>query len=61
MPLTGTNKVAKQPLRRDHWETADPVWWQPERGRPYRRLTPDDALSLHRQFDLNGRGSLLTV
>ena len=29
IPLTGTGKVDKRPLRRQHWHTTDPVWWRP--------------------------------
>jgi fatty-acyl-CoA synthase len=42
MPLTGTNKVLKQPLVSDRLNTDDPVWWRPEREAAYRRLTDDD-------------------
>ena len=29
IPLTGSGKVDKRPLRRQHWKTSDPVWWRP--------------------------------
>ena len=29
IPLTGTGKVDKRPLRRQYWNTSDPVWWRP--------------------------------
>ena len=29
IPLTGSGKVDKRPLRRQYWNTADPVWWRP--------------------------------
>ncbi len=46
LPMTATTKVLQRVLRDERWECADPVWWRPERGGPYRRLTPDDAAEL---------------
>jgi fatty-acyl-CoA synthase len=48
IPLTGTNKVDKRPLRPPAWITDDPVWWRPfvgrhSRRRVYRLLTPADV------------------
>jgi hypothetical protein len=34
------------------------VWWQPERGGPYRRLTPDDVEALAAELARNGRAAL---
>jgi fatty-acyl-CoA synthase len=59
MPLTGTGKIDKQPLRSAGWETDDPVYWQPGRGEPYRRLTGDDRAELRREFSAHGRINLL--
>ncbi len=59
MPLTANNKLNKQPLRVAAWNTTDPVWWQPERGDPYRRFTLDDARELEAEFDHHGRTQLL--
>jgi fatty-acyl-CoA synthase len=65
--LTGTGKVDKRPLRREHWRTIDPVWWRPFAtsggGGPvaYRRLTPDDLDALQREFDEHGRSALLDM
>jgi len=58
MPLTGSNKVDKGPLRAAAWRTDDPVWWQPERGGPYVRLTPEDADALAAELARNGRAAL---
>jgi fatty-acyl-CoA synthase len=60
MPLTASNKVQKQPLRNERWETPDPVFWQPERNGPYQLLTDDDVVSLRSQFRQYGRASVLT-
>jgi fatty-acyl-CoA synthase len=61
IPLTGTNKVDKQPLRAQRWDTPDPVWWRPARDERYRRFTPDDAAALRAEFTENGRAHLLQV
>jgi fatty-acyl-CoA synthase len=58
-PLTHTNKIKKRELRRERWETSDPVWWKPDRDGPYRRLSGADAAGLHEAFDRAGRAHLL--
>jgi fatty-acyl-CoA synthase len=59
IPLTGTNKVDKKPLRAQRWETTDPVWWRPPREEHYRLMTPDDAAALRAEFTANQRDHLL--
>jgi len=60
MPVTPTSKVLKRSLRREHWETADPVWWRPDpRDDAYRRFEPSDAEALRRKFEERGRTSAL--
>jgi len=59
MPLTGTNKINKQPLRVEQWVTTDPVFWAEEPGGPYRLLTAHDRKELRRQFEAHGRSHLL--
>lgn len=67
MPLTGTGKLDKRPLRAAGWETADQVWWRPSvrRGRDnsesYRLLTADDVALIRDEFVANGRGRLLGI
>jgi fatty-acyl-CoA synthase len=61
LPVTATDKVNKQPLRAEAWRTRDPVWFQPERDAPYRRLSGDDVARLDRALDANGRAALLPV
>jgi len=46
-------------LRRDRWETDDEVWWQPEKGEAYRRLTPADVDALRAEFAARGRRPVL--
>ena len=57
VPVTGPGKVDKRPLRRERWETADPVWWRPLRSRAgdYIRFGYDDADELRAQFAAHGR------
>jgi fatty-acyl-CoA synthase len=66
MPLTGTNKVDKRPLRSAGWRTTDPVWWRPFVGRgvdattpSYRLLLASDIDALQEEFAAHGRSGLL--
>jgi steroid-22-oyl-CoA synthetase len=62
LPVTGTNKVDKRPLRNDGWEDvgADPLWWRPgSLADGYRRFDDDDASALVREFESNGRETFL--
>ena len=59
MPVTETRKVLKRVLRRDRWESGDPVWWQPEKGGAYRRLTVADVDALRAEFAARGRQPVL--
>ena len=67
IPLTGTGKVDKRPLRDQYWRTADPVWWRPfetrgdGRGAPYRRLSQEDRDALEAEFEAHGRRALLEM
>ena len=61
VPVTGTGKVDKRPLRAERWETTDPVWWRPfGRGdSPYRRFTTEDGERLREEFARHGRSAYL--
>ena len=59
MPLTASNKVVKQALRRERWETSDPVFWQRDRSGPYERLTAAQVDELRGQFTEHGRAAAL--
>jgi fatty-acyl-CoA synthase len=67
IPLTGTGKVDKRPLRRAYWKTSDPVWWRPFASRgggsaeAYRRLTPSDVEALDAEFEAHRRRALLEL
>jgi len=43
LPTTATTKVLKRVLRNEGWQCADAVWWRPEKGAGYRRLTAAEA------------------
>jgi fatty-acyl-CoA synthase len=56
MPLTGTNKVVKGPLRAQGWSCTDPMWWRPGGGDPASRpLTDDDRRALDAELAEHGR------
>ena len=59
LPLTGTNKIDKKPLRAQRWEVSDPIWWRPEREQHYREFTGGDATALHAEFVANRRENIL--
>jgi fatty-acyl-CoA synthase len=59
MPLTGTAKLDKKPLRAQGWRTADPVWWRPGRGEPLRPLRPEDVAALEDALAAAQRAHLL--
>jgi fatty-acyl-CoA synthase len=67
IPLTGTNKVDKRPLRADRWATSDPVWWRPFARRgdyddgSFRLLVASDVDALHGEFVSFGRAQLLEL
>jgi len=58
MPLTANNKVNKQPLRADRWETTDPVWIRGEDG-AYRRLDAVDVETIRNELAANDRTHVL--
>ncbi|MFD9031661.1 AMP-binding protein [Streptomyces sp. NPDC059567] len=55
LPLTATNKIHRVALRREAFLCEDPVWWRPEAGSPYERLTPEAVTSLHAAYAAHGR------
>lgn len=60
MPLTGSNKLDKKPLRLQRWEAPGTVWWRPRRGDRLRPMTDADRQLLATELVDNGRGHLLT-
>jgi fatty-acyl-CoA synthase len=59
LPVTETSKVLKRVLRRDRWETGDPVWWRPEKQGPYRPMSARDVRALREEFERRGRVDVL--
>ncbi len=59
MPLTGSNKIDKKPLRAERWGGGDPVWWRPAKDEPLRPLTATDRTTIAVEFARNGRSHLL--
>ncbi|MHB8439791.1 MAG: AMP-binding protein [Acidimicrobiales bacterium] len=59
IPVTGTGKVDKRPLRQQAWECTDEVWWRPidERSSHFRRFDSDDGRALRLAFDEHGRSA----
>lgn len=59
IPLTGSNKIDKNPLRRAAWNTADPVWWRAGRSTMYQRFARRHREEVEREFGTHGRTALL--
>ena len=60
LPMTGTGKIDRQPLRNERWITTDPVWWRSGRPLDYTLLGQTDIDELDAQFDAAGCARLLT-
>ncbi len=62
LPVTGTNKIDKAPLRRARWTDTgvDPVFWRPDRRDPLRPLTDADRAEIIQRFETNGRTEVLS-
>lgn len=55
LPVTETQKVLKRQLRRERWETADPLWWRAEKRAPLAPMTDADRAGLRARFEARGR------
>jgi len=60
LPVTGTQKIDKQPLRTDQWRGNDPIWWRTDSREPYRLLTSDDVDEIEAEFAEHGRTAMLS-
>lgn len=58
MPLTGSNKLDKKPLRAERWDDGQ-VWWRPTRRDHLRPMTEADRDELRAEFVENGLEHLL--
>lgn len=59
IPLTGSNKVNKAPLRAVAWNTLDPVYVRVGRTTEYIPLDDDARAGIEQEFVANGRSALL--
>jgi fatty-acyl-CoA synthase len=59
LPVTETSKVLKRVLRRERWETTDPVWWRSDKQGPYERMSAEDVQALRAEFERRGRVEVL--
>jgi len=59
VPLTGSNKLDKGPLRAAAWHTDDPVWQRVGRTHEYRLLGDDARTAIEAEFGQHGRTTLL--
>ncbi|MBB3090097.1 AMP-binding protein [Nocardioides albus] len=59
VPLTGSNKVDKAPLRRMGWNTTDPVFRRVGRTSAYERLGESARTAIEKEFRLHERAHLL--
>lgn len=58
VPLTGSGKINKAPLRAEAWE-ADDVWWAATRSARYARLSVTDREGIRAKFIDGGRQNAL--
>ena len=58
LPLTGTDKLDKKPLRAQRWATDDPMWHRPPRSATYVPFTDEHLAALRHEFEKNGRQAL---
>ncbi len=60
IPLTGSNKVRKIPLRQQRWTTSDPVWWRADpRTSSWSLMTEADKAAFNAMFAARGREAAL--
>jgi fatty-acyl-CoA synthase len=59
VPLTGSNKVDKAPIRAAAWHTSDPVWTRVGRTSDYQLLDDDGRAAIEAEFAAHGRTALL--
>lgn len=59
LPVTGSGKLDKAPLRRAAWQTGDDVYMRVGRTAEYRLMSPADKATLADEFRTHGRSALL--
>jgi fatty-acyl-CoA synthase len=55
LPTTQTAKVLKRQLRRERWDTGEPVWWRPTKSAPLEPLTDDGRKAILAEFTARDR------
>ena len=59
-PVTGSNKVRKEPLRRQRWATTDPMFWRPDaRSSSWSPMRDADQSAYDARFIARGREAAL--
>jgi fatty-acyl-CoA synthase len=53
LPVGATNKLDKLALKEAGWRVDGPVYWRPDRRRPLRLMSEDDARGLEASFGLH--------
>lgn len=61
LPLTGTDKLDKKPLRAQAWRTADPLWRRMPRSMTFVPMTAREVALLESELAANGRAHLVGV
>jgi fatty-acyl-CoA synthase len=61
MPVTESQKPVKRQLRRERWDTDEPVFWRPAKGAPLQPMTAADRDALHAEFERHGRLAALDL
>ena len=59
LPVTATDKIDKRPLRRERWNTDDPVWLRLARSTTFEPMSRADVAALEAEFVDHGRANLL--
>ena len=59
IPLTGSNKVDKAPLRREGWAATEPVWARIGRTNEYVPMTSERQARLESEFRSHGRAAFI--
>jgi fatty-acyl-CoA synthase len=60
IPLTGSNKVRKMPLRQERWATNDLIWWRANtRTTDWSAMTDTDKATFDARFAARGREAAL--
>lgn len=59
LPVTGTEKLDKKPLKAQQWASGDPMWFRVGRSLEFVPMTERDIEGLRNEFEHHGRTALL--